>query len=141
MHTRQVFGLKLDSSGIPNSGTGLFSMKRFRRGAQIAKYTGVEMTQEEYDAIDSGYGIADQFGTVIDSASTQSTIARYANDCRPENKAQNDCPGNNAEFVDFENYDSPDVEEEDKIDGVWLCASKTIRAGDEIFVDYGGNYN
>ena len=98
-HTKQLFGLYLGQSSIPGSGKGLFTAKEIPPKTRIAKYTGVVMTQAENDDNPSGYAVAIPRGKVIDAASTQSGIARYANDCRGDNRRQKQCKGNNSKFT------------------------------------------
>jgi hypothetical protein len=71
-------------------------MKQIRAGRKIARYSGVIKTQEAYNASPGGYAVAIPRGRsrvprIIDAASTQSDLGRYANDCRPANRDENEC--------------------------------------------------
>jgi len=130
-HTESLFDLTLKPSSIPTAGTGLFTMKDIPKNHNIARYTGKIKTQEEYDRNPSWYGVAIPHKRVIDAASTQSGLARYANDCRSANKREGDCKGNNSRFVIATRAGKTTV---------WLRATKNIKAGSEIFISYGRKY-
>lgn len=133
IHTKSNCKLKLAKSSVPQAGTGLYSMKEIDTGDKIAEYKGdrVPASQHNRPENDNDYGIETDDGrTVIDGASTQSTIARYANDCRPTNKRSHHCPGNNAEF-------KTDARDNQRI---FLKAKEPIHRGEEIFVSYGPGY-
>ena len=106
-------------------------MKRIKKGAKIAKYKGTVKSQAEYDKKPSGYGVSVAGGRVIDAASTQSSIARYANNCRGADKKAKECRGNNAKFS-INNRTTPPT--------VWIKATKNIAAGTEILLAYGSGY-
>ena len=67
----------------------------------------------------------------MDAASTQSGLARYANDCRVANIREGDCKGNNSRFVKVTRAGKTTV---------WLRATKNIKAGSEILISYGRKY-
>jgi hypothetical protein len=129
VHTKQIFDLVLKPSGIPGAGTGLFTTVAIGKNKNIARYTGQVKSLEEYNVNPSGYAVALSRGRVLDAASTQAGIARYANDCRPKNKRSGHCSGNNARFVVNHRTDS-----------VWLRSTKKILAGSEILISYGKSY-
>ena len=85
-HTRSLFDLYLKPSSIPRSGKGIFTSKAMKKNQNIARYTGVIKTKEEFEADPSDYGIEISRGRVVDAVSTQSAIGRYANDCRTADK-------------------------------------------------------
>jgi SET domain-containing protein len=122
--------LYLKPSSIPNSGSGLFTSKDIATKTRIAKYTGVIKTLSESQANPTGYDVAIPKGRVLDASSTQSGIARYANDCRTVNKKKKQCKGNNAKFS---------ISTRKGVTSVWLVSTKAISAGSEIFVSYGGS--
>jgi SET domain-containing protein len=128
-HTIQLFDLVLKKSSIPNSGKGLFTAVAIPPKKRIAKYTGDIKTIEQYKANPSGYAVAIPRGRVIDARSTQSGIARYANDCRLANKRNGDCKGNNSKFS---------ISTRAGVTSIFLVSTKRISAGEEIFVSYGG---
>ena len=128
-HAKQLFGLYLKNSSMPDSGKGLFTAKDISPQTRIAKHTGAIKTQAENRADPSGYAVATPRGKVVDAASTQSGIARYTNDCRAANKRLNQCKGNNAKFT---------ISTRGGVTSVWLTSTKRIPAGSEIFVSCGG---
>jgi SET domain-containing protein len=111
------------------AGRGLFTLKAIKKGATIVTYTGERMTQDEYDKHPSGYGVAIPGGMVIDGRSTQSSLGRYANECRAANRRAGQCSCNNAELV----YDEKPFK-------LRIQAMKNIPANSEIFVAYGARY-
>jgi len=122
-HTRKHLGVSVKKSKIPGAGYGLFAEKSFKKGEYIVQYTGEHLTTDEYDArygddTLGAYGITLNDTTVIDAAKTSAGVARYACDFHGSGKK------NNAEYV-------TDDEE------VWIVATKKIKAGDEIYTDYG----
>ena len=130
-HTRSLFDLVLKPSKIKEAGTGLYTTKDIPKNHNIAKYTGQIKTQEEFDASPSNYGIAIPHKRVMDAKSTQSGLARYANDCRTSNKKDGECKGNNTRFV---------LNTRAGKTTIWLRATKNITAGSELFVSYGSKY-
>jgi len=126
-HTQTEMGLRVCPSSIPGAGNGLFATRTFIAGERIAKYYGERLSNEEYQARyvnqEMGvYGIEIDEETVLDARRTDSGVARYACDYHGSPLGQN------AEFVIVIDADGCSV---------WIIALQTIRAGDEIFVDYG----
>jgi SET domain-containing protein len=130
-HTKAIFDLALKPSAIPGAGTGLFTLKPIKKNTNIAEYSGDILTQASYDATDSGYGVAISRGRIMDAASTQSDLGRYANHCRSANKRAGHCKGNNARFSVSNRNGSTIIN---------LKATKNILPGSEIFVSYGASY-
>jgi SET domain-containing protein len=123
-HTVRVLGVKVATSSIKGAGYGLFAARNFDVGDRIVEYKGEVITQEEYDARYNetnmgAYGIELNDTHVIDAARTSSGVARYA--CSYHgSKAKKP----NAEYVSDE-------------ERVWIVALRPIKAGEEIFTDYG----
>ena len=131
IHTKQLFDLYLKKSAIPGAGTGLFTSKSIPAKTKIANYTGTVKSQAENDVKPSGYALGIPHGKVLDAASTQSGLARYANDCRASNKRAKQCKGSNSKFS---------TSTRGGVTRVWLTSTKLIRANTEIFVSYGKAY-
>jgi len=131
IHTKQLFNLYLKKSAIPNSGMGLITAKVIESKKRIAQYTGDILRADELPSNPTGYSVAIPHNKVIDASSTQSGIARYANDCRSSNKAQGHCKGSNAKFS---------VSTRKGVTSVWIVSTKRIPANTEIFVSYGRGY-
>ena len=127
IHTKQLFDLAIKPSNIKESGKGLYTFVAIKKGDKIAKYTGKMMSDEEFEANPSPFGLEVKKNTLIDARSTQSGLTRYANSCR---KGDN-CKGNNSKFSISHRTNPPTV---------WLKATKNIKAGEEIYVPYGKAY-
>ena len=133
-HMLSIHHLLLKKSQIPSSGKGLYTSRAIPANTDITEYTGAFVPLDVYARTNSGYGVAVKDGTmVIDANSTQHGIARYANDCRPEDVVAGHCPGNNAYIFEYGS-------EGDRPPKLTLRTSEPLEAGSEIFVDYGGNY-
>ena len=130
-HTMQLVKLVLKPSEIPGGGRGLFTTVTIPANTKIAEYTGEIKMQAEYEANPSGYGIAIPHGRVLDAWSTQSGIARMANDCRTANKRAGQCKGSNSRFVKSTRGGHTTVS---------LKSTKRIPKGGEIYVAYGRQY-
>ena len=97
-HTRKTYGVLVKTSKIPNSGSGLFATRDFKRGDLIVPYTGKLLSMEEYEQKEGFYALSLTKDHVVDAESTQSSVGRYANECRSSNKRKGDCTGINARF-------------------------------------------
>ena len=111
---------KLKKSNLPRAGKGLFVKRDFANNEKISDYTGQKMSVAAFGAQvpESAYGYRFK-KHILDAKSTQSTIARYANDARDHR--------NNSEFIDGRKK-------------VALVATKPIPSGSEVFADYGATY-
>jgi hypothetical protein len=98
-HTKKEKGLQVKNSNIPNAGLGLFATKRFKKGEKIADFGGVLVPYSTYQSDPSGYGIHINKNKILDSKSTQSGLARYANNCRGVVTRRGSCKGNNSRIV------------------------------------------
>ena len=122
-HTKKMLGVSVKKSHIKGAGYGLFAEKDFKKGQKIVEYTGELLTQDEYDERyvedDMGsYGISLTDDLVIDAARTDSGVARYACDYHGSGGKNN---------ADYESDD----------DTIWIVATRKIKAGEEIYTDYG----
>ena len=131
MHTRALFDLRLKPSLIQGAGKGLVTTKAINKNKNIAKYTGDIKTIADYNDNKSGYAVSIPKHRVVDAASTQSGLARYANDCRAHNQRAGQCNGSNARFV---------VNTVAGNTTIWLRSTKHIPAHSEIYVSYGIDY-
>lgn len=136
-HTRLMLGLKVGPSGVAGAGKGLRATRSFRRGDFVSPYYADVKTDDQLDEI---YGEGDDAlapyalkvnsaarngePLVYDARRTDAGYARYANDCRPENRRSRQCRGNNAAF-------EPNG---------YLRALRDIRPGEEVFASYGASY-
>ena len=97
----------------------------------IANHSGIIKSQAENDVKPNGYALSIPHGKVLNAASTQSGLARYANDCRAGNKRSKQCKGSNSKFS---------TSTRGGVTRVWLTSTELIRANSEIFVSYGKAY-
>ena len=97
-HFRAKNGLKLAPSQILNSGLGLFTTRPVQPYRKIADYTGEIWNDADWANSPSDYGIQYDEDHTLDARSTQDGIARYANECRAENRQAGQCRGNNAQL-------------------------------------------
>jgi uncharacterized protein len=126
-HTIEKVGMYLKPSTIPGAGLGLFTTHDIPTDTPVTNYIGERLSAQEYEERDNGYGLVGHDGVVVDASSTQSCIARYANDCRAINIERDGLNGNNSHF--------------DCVGGeLWIVSTKHIKANEEIFVDYGLGY-
>lgn len=100
----------------PIAGSGLFARQGFASGEFIAEYTGARIPTRSADATGSRYLFEVDAEWTIEG-SDPSNIARYINhSCSPN--AEADCIGGR----------------------ILIFASRAIRPGEEICIDYGSEY-
>ena len=128
-HTKQILHLGVKTSAIPNAGSGLFTFVDIPSDKIICKYDGTIIDKDDYK--DNGYGVGIPRGKVVDGASTQSSIGRYSNCCKPSDKNNKHCKGNNAKFS---------ISTRNDITNINIKSTKRIPAGSEIFVSYGRGF-
>ena len=115
--------LEIKASNIKEAGQGLFTNVDIEVGDWIAEFTGELISDEEANKLQGSRGHY--------LVSTDRGILDVFNSTSPAIKA-NDARGtsfkNNSEIVEQTNGE------------VWLVATKRIRAGEEVFCDYGSEY-
>ncbi len=124
-------------SSIPSAGKGLFALRNFSQGERIIEYTGELIDERElnrrYHCNRGGlatYVLQIDDDTYIDAVdAANSSIARYANHCKPTDVKRGFAFGNNCVFKRNLRHTRG-----------WLCAARDIAAGEEIFADYGDDY-
>ncbi len=98
------------------TGKGLFTLENIPKGTCIIEYIGVVVPEEKLDTINSRYLFEVGKKTTI-NGNIPKNIARYINhSCRPNCEA-----------------DGPEGR-------VFITAIKNIKAGEELFYDYGEEY-
>lgn len=121
--------LYVDESCIPGAGRGLFAAKEIRRGDIVAEYWGDLITEEQaselYSSGRGAYMYRTHDGRVMDADRIEECISKYANDARGMTFQQGLV--NNARF-------------EERGKRVLLIASRTIKPGQEILINYGKDY-
>lgn len=128
-------GLRVKQSTLPNVGMGLFAMRDFSSGSIICEYIGEYIDTKE---LERRYGNdVGQYAIVVANDSRENPI--YI-DARETNKGYGRFINHvsmseaNAEFVSYPKRSG------EKYDRVMVEAVRTIKAGEEIFVDYGNEY-
>jgi hypothetical protein len=116
--------LLVKRSRLPCAGKGLFTKVYLPKGARIAEYKGRMITWKEFNA-DNPFIYSINRKHVIDARPYKKTLARYANDARGLYSLKG--VRNNSKYVE---------------DGfkVFIEATKDIKRGEEILVDYGKEY-
>lgn len=123
--------LIVKTSRIPNSGKGLFTTSRIRKGDLIVEYKGENMTwaqcMKRYgkDISQAKYLYYVTNKNCVDAQYTPEELARYANDAEGFSKKKG--LRNNAEYKNIKGRP-------------YIIATKNINPGSEIFVDYSGDY-
>lgn len=123
--------LIVKKSRIPNSGKGLFTTSRIRKGDVIIEYKGEKMTWEQclkrYDKNmnEANYLYFVSKNNCVDAKRTTNELARYANDANGFTRVKG--LTNNAEYDNLKTRP-------------YIVANKNIPAGSEIFVDYTKGY-
>jgi SET domain-containing protein len=118
--------LYVDNSSIPAAGKGLFTSADIEKGEIVTEYVG-EITTWENVRHDAGnlyiYFVNEDH--VINAKDRADAIARYANDAHGLMRV----PGlhNNSRFVNINGR-------------VFIKATRLIKAGSEILVNYGKSY-
>lgn len=100
----------------PHGGLGLFAMEEIKKGQQIIEYIGTIITAKQADD-DKGKYLFELNSKFTIDGKARSNIARYIN---------HSCRGN--------------AESDVKKMRVFISATRTIKAGEEITYDYGKEY-
>ncbi len=112
-YTPGDFKIKVKKS---KTGKGLFALEDIKKGSCIIEYTGVPITEEEAEKINSKYLFEVGKNKTI-NGNTKENTAKYINhSCRPNCEA-----------------DGPEGR-------VFIFALKNIKAGEELTYDYGKEY-
>ena len=117
--------LIIKKSQLPGAGKGLFTNKAIRKDAKIIEYRGEIIGYKEYRR--RARKEQDQYlfylrrELCIDAMHTLQYKARYANDARGITRVKG--LRNNSDYIIFD-------------DQCFIVASRNIKAGEEIFVNY-----
>jgi SET domain-containing protein len=119
--------LFLKKSQLPNAGLGLFTKKEIPKGTRITEYKGRLRPWKEVKHEDGYNSYIFRLNTrlAIDAKNYLKSFGRYANDAGGVQKLKG--LRNNADYVVEGNK-------------CYLDAIRTIKKGEEIFVEYGGNF-
>lgn len=121
--------LIVKKSRLPGAGKGLFTTKSLRKDSKIIEYRGEIIGYAEYRRRarkeEDHYLFYLRRDLCIDAMHTPQYKARYANDARGFTRIKG--IKNNSDYVIFG-------------DKCFIVASRDIKAGEEIFVDYTHHY-
>jgi uncharacterized protein len=121
--------LIVKKSQLPGAGKGLYTTKAIRKDSKIIEYRGEIIGHEEYRRRERMQ--EDQYlfylkrGVCIDAMHTPGYKARYANDAHGMRRVKG--LRNNSDYVIYG-------------DKCFIVASRNIKAGEEIFVNYTAQY-
>jgi len=125
IHTKYQDGLAVKKSNIPGAGLGLFAVKQFDRGDKISEYKGERLTEMQLEhKTNTDYVLRVDQNTYIDADHTNSSPARYSNDCH----GQRQYPCNARFSIDKKKHKAT------------IKAQKKIRPGQEVLTPYGAGY-
>lgn len=125
--------LTVKNSRIKGAGKGLFTTSRIRKGDIIVEYRGIKSTWDvalrkyKGDIKAARYLFHVSNNNTIDAQFTPDELARYANDAAAPIKGANHGFKNNSCYQVIKGKP-------------YIVAEKNIEAGEEIFVDYSGDY-
>ena len=118
---------------LPNAGKGLFTDEDIKKDAEIIEYLGEivpwSVCEERANKGKDGYAFWISKNHAIDAYNTLHHIARFANDAKGFGRV--DGVRNNSQYV---------VKRKNGERRVFIVASRGIKAGSEILVDYGTDY-
>ena len=121
--------LKVKKSQLPSAGKGLYTLEDIKKGENIVEYLGEivpwKVCAQRAKEDKGGYVLFVNNNHCIDAYFTKDAIARYANDARGLSRVEG--LKNNCRY------------ELEKKRG-YIVARRNIKAGEEIFVDYGKDY-
>lgn len=119
--------LIVKNSTLPQAGKGLFTKSFIPAGTHIIEYKGRVTTWNEVKEkeADNAYIMYVNRNHVINALPYKKALARYANDARGIGKIKG--LRNNAVYATVKNR-------------VYIKATRDIKAGEEILVDYGKSY-
>jgi uncharacterized protein len=121
--------LLIKKSKLPNAGKGLFTTKAIRKDAKIIEYRGEIIGYKEYRRRarkeEDHYLFYLRRDLCIDALNTPQYKARYANDAQGFTRIKG--VKNNCDYIIFG-------------DKCFIVASRHIKAGEEIYVDYTQHY-
>lgn len=119
----------IKKSQLPFAGKGLFTTKPIKKGSKIIEYRGEIIDWKEYckrvKEDKDGYLAYINKNKCIDAYNTSQYKARYANDAEGLIRVKH--LKNNAEYQIID-------------DKVYIVATRSIKAGEEIFVSYSKEY-
>ena len=130
--TKTIFGLEIKTSKIPNAGKGLFATRDFKKGDGIITVTFRKLKKKE---IDNLYDYIDPI-----TQKKVEGVAPYGFDMDATDKGDAACIRNAPSYANDRVGRSNVRYEQDDKNVMWLAATKNIKAGDELYNNYGQKY-
>jgi len=125
--------LYVKKSSLPGAGKGLFTDADIKKDSEVIEYLGERVPwsvcEERANNGKDGYAFWISKNHAIDAYFTPEHIARFANDAKGFGRVEG--LRNNTKYV---------VKRKSGERRVFIVASRGIKAGSEIFVDYGTDY-
>ena len=125
--------LYLKKSLIPGAGKGLFVKNDFKKGEIVCEYEGEivpwSVCEKRAEEGHEGYAFFINKNRCIDAYYTKDAIGRYANDAKGIGRIEG--LRNNAQY---------EIKTRQGEKRVFIVATRTIKANDEVLVDYGKDY-
>lgn len=125
--------LYLKKSQLPGAGKGLYTDEDIEKGEEIVEYEGEilpwKIVEERSAKGQEGYAFYISERYSVDAYFTPWAMGRYANDAKGFSRV--DGLRNNSQYI---------VKRKEGVRKVFIVASRTIKAGSEVLVDYGSDY-
>lgn len=125
--------LYLKKSLIPGAGRGLFVKNEVKKGEIVCEYEGEivpwSVCEKRAEEGHEGYAFFITKNRCVDAYFTKEAIARYANDAKGIGRVEG--LRNNAQY---------EIKTRQGEKRVFIVATKTLKANDEVLVDYGKDY-
>ncbi len=125
VHLDKLYSLKVQQSQIANAGLGLFATKAIEKSEPIVIYTGKIYNEE----VRGRYVAMGKKGVYIDSNHPKYSVARYTNSL-----TQSDRKNYNLKF-------NVRLMWKTKTQQLCLVATRSIKENDELFLDYGDEFD
>ena len=125
-HAKEVYKVEVKNSTIPNAGFGLFALDHFDEGDVIDLYEGKRLPKNQFtQKLNLPYGfLVDEHKCIVDAASSQSCVSRYIN-----------------HHTSLANCGFRRFQPEPSITLIAVQTLHPVPKGDELFVNYGSQYN
>lgn len=125
--------LYLKKSLIPGAGKGLFVKNEVKKGEIVCEYEGEivpwSVCEKRAEEGHEGYAFFITKNRCVDAYFTKEAIGRYANDAKGIGRVEG--LRNNAQY---------EIKTRKGEKRVFIVATRTIKANDEVLVDYGKDY-
>ena len=125
--------LYLKKSLIPGAGKGLFVKNEIKKGEIVCEYEGEivpwSVCEKRAEEGHEGYAFFITKNRCVDAYFTKEAMARYANDAKGIGRVEG-----------LKNNSQYEIKTRQGEKRVFIVATRTIKANDEVLVDYGKDY-